>query len=442
MAAPNLSPAEIARLTAAYEGLARAAQAAQKVSQFESAVAGMRSLREAVTGATAGLSRTDRIDVLRLRVLELQRAMQAAQQQMAATSSPHGVVEWVAAIGKLNPELDRATAKLQKLQAAGARGPSTLAPALADLSVAGAQGGAGGGSGGGAGGGAAGAAAAAAGGALALAGAALGAAAAVAGLAQQAAQYVQYANPAAAQRLQMAFQDLYAAVGVGLTPVVTAFTQVLDFANAAITQFQPVITTITGVLSGVFLDVAKEVITLAMSLAEMAIPSVVTLAAVFQQLWAAGKPLAAALVDLVGQLAKMQLDTFADLFGSVLVPAITLFADHLGGAAKGLAAVGAVIGELIDSIRNRHMPDFEAAIRRATTATTRPAAGPITHAARPAAFVDTEEIGRQARLAAYGSRSVQEEQLAAQLAGNGYLARLVAAARPAGTPQPAVDPAG
>ncbi len=265
-------------------------------------------------------------------------------------------------------------------------------------------------------------------------------------LAESAANYVKKSDPAAVLLMTMAMEDLQAAIGSGLSPVVNALTVMFDQANAAITQFQPIIEATAALVSGVFLDMAKEGIAFGEAIADLAVAEIIPVAVVFQQLWEASKPLVASLVDVTKEFAKFQLDFFLSAFEAAQ-PVIGFFVEILSRAAKGLAFMAQVIGIFIEALRTGRIDRIGdrvgAAAREAVAGPgTRERAGGITVAARPATTISSEDIGTQARTAAFSGRSIAEQQLSEAQRQTDLLTRLVGNTRPVGQPVPpvSVDP--
>ncbi len=276
-----------------------------------------------------------------------------------------------------------------------------------------------------------------------LAGAAVSAASALKGLVDQAAAYVRYSDPAAVLMMTMAMEDLQAAIGSGLSPVVNAFTVFLDRANAAITQFQPIIEAISAVVSGVFLDMAKEAIALGEAFMDLALSEIVPVVVVMQALWEAVKPLVASTVDLVQEFARFNLDFFMSVF-EVAAPVIQAFMEQISNAAKGLAFMAKVVGILIEAIRTGRFDRIGGQVRDAARDAVagpgaRPAAGGVTTAARPATQISSEAIGEQARAAAFSGRSIAEQQLEVAQQQSAQLQQLINNTRPGAMALPVVS---
>ncbi len=265
-------------------------------------------------------------------------------------------------------------------------------------------------------------------------------------LAESAAQYVKKSDPAAVLLMNMAMEDLQAAIGSGLTPVVNALTVMFDQANAAITTFQPIIEAVSALVSSTFLDMAKEAVAFGEAIGDLAVAEIVPVAVVFQQLWEASKPLIASLVDLTAQFAKFQLDAFVGMFEAAM-PVIGFFVEVISRAAKGLAFMAQVVGIFIEAIRTGRIDRIGDRVGAAARDIDRQPgqrapAGGITVAARPATVISSEDIGTQARTAAFSGRSIAEQQLSEAQRQTDLLTRLVGNTRPVGQPVPpvSVDP--
>jgi chemotaxis protein histidine kinase CheA len=276
----------------------------------------------------------------------------------------------------------------------------------------------------------------------AVAGAAVAAAAAVVAMAEASAQFVKYSSPGAAQRLSMAFEDLYAAVGVMLEPVVLRFTQILDMANVAITAFQGMVEPVVDTLMGVVQEVAGEFIAFASAIATGMMPNLIGWLVTIKELWDASKPLVQALVDLTQALASTFLGGIMTMI-DLLLPAFTFLADVMKESMRPYVALAAFITNMIEDLKRGKFSPGDAAERAFRTAYTetardRSVSGPGTVAARPARQIGTEEIGQEARAAAFGSRSIQQQQLDEQTETNRILNRIVSNTSPT-APAPNTD---
>ncbi len=164
--------------------------------------------------------------------------------------------------------------------------------------------------------------------------------------------YVKFSDPGRIQRLDMAFEDLYAAVGSGLTPIV-------DMAIGVLYQFNNVITEVMTILKPAFADLSSM---------------------------------------------------FKDLAGG----ALAIMKPLLLFMAEGLRVVVSALRQLADAIvwvMNRL--GFQTSV-----------SGPTSIAARPAQMIGTEQIGEQARLTAFGSRSDLQNNTEATEQNTGALEQL------------------
>jgi hypothetical protein len=216
-------------------------------------------------------------------------------------------------------------------------------------------------------------------------------------LLQTAQGFARFAAPGNVERLDRAFEDLYAAVGVMLVPIVDQLAQVLDAFNAAITEAQGDMT-----------------------------PVVEELAQAFGELFRAIAPAIGPTISLIAELQRLLSDT--------TIPVIQLLASETTNLVRGFRLLAFSLQEFIHDIREGDAASLLSGdwARRAQERANQQ--GGITIAARAAQMLSTEAIGEQARLAAFGARSVgeqqlqvQQQQLAAQEEANLLLAQWLAA---------------
>ena len=202
--------------------------------------------------------------------------------------------------------------------------------------------------------------------------------------------FSQFANPAQVMRLQRAQEDLSAAFGVILLPIVDMTARSFDRINALITRLQPVLEPVIQELANAFEEVIKQGVEVAQMLITEFQPEIQQIA------------------QMLRELAKALIQ-----------------ATH---AATEMYAISVV---MIDRIKSGRILDIlnparygemaEEAQRRLAAAR---AGGAITIAARPAQYIATEEIGRQARLAAFGARSLQQQMIDQQQQTNAWLEQI------------------
>jgi hypothetical protein len=192
-----------------------------------------------------------------------------------------------------------------------------------------------------------------------------------------------FASPGQTQRAERAYEDLYASIGVSLLPIVDATARSLDRLNSLFTELQPVLEPLIQTMS----DVVEEELT-----------SIITdLRMLFQEF----KPEIQDFISLMMELNRSGLD---------LVRSFTLFA--------------AIIIEQIHRIREgRFLEAFDmpSVVQAAQDRIRAAQQFGITTAARPATMIATEQIGVEARLAAFGARSISAQHLDATRDGNAIL---------------------
>lgn len=217
--------------------------------------------------------------------------------------------------------------------------------------------------------------------AMALAALAIGAGAVVTGLQQlqhAAVQFGQYASPAQTARLQRAQEDFMASIGISLLPLVDAAARTFDRFNATMTKLQPI-------LEPLFQEIA--------SLMEASMKGV---------------------TDAIQMLRPEILQ---------VVAALRELVSGLRGTVRWIGQSEAYLIEIASRLRvgNLNMTGVGAAAERRLQGV---GYDSMTIAARPARYIATEEIGREARLASFGARSISEQQLQAQQETNGILANI------------------
>jgi hypothetical protein len=221
-------------------------------------------------------------------------------------------------------------------------------------------------------------------------------------LVQTAQSYARFAAPGNVERLDRAFEDLYASVGVMLIPIVDQAATILDTFNQAITSAQADVT-----------------------------PVIQELATTFTQLFQAVAPAVGPLLSLVAEMAAV--------FGDQYLPVVKLLALATALLVQDFKHFAYSLQELIRDLREGNVQSLVTGgwARRALERANQQ--GSLTIAARPAEMISTEAIGEHARLAAFGSRSISEQQLREQQRTNLLLERILG--RPPGSPAgaPQVD---
>jgi hypothetical protein len=217
-----------------------------------------------------------------------------------------------------------------------------------------------------------------------LAGAAGSAVGAITGMARAVGAFVEASNPGEMLRFNMAVRDLMAAFGRVFEPVIMVLTEFANVLNQFVTSLQPVLGPLVKQLANAFLQIAK------------------------------------ALLDVLAPIIESLIPVFQFLADVVLPPIVAVFR---------------VLAEAVRAVINwfRSLVGLDP-LARASDNT-----GQRTVAARQAQQIGIEQIGEQARAAAFGSASAAERQVALaernnQLAerGNSLLEQIAANIGPAG----------
>lgn len=206
----------------------------------------------------------------------------------------------------------------------------------------------------------------------ALATAAGGAVGAITGMARAVGAFVEASNPAEMIRFNIAMKDLMASFGVIFEPVILVLTEFANLLNQFVTSLQPVLGPLVQMLASAFLDIAKAVLDAVAPIVESLIP-------IFQ-----------ALADLI------------------LPPLVAVF-----------RVLSDAIRSVINWIRSWLGMD---PLERASDGS-----GGRTVAAQRASQIGIEQIGEQARAAAFGSASATgllQRQNDLTLQGNEYLRQI------------------
>lgn len=228
-------------------------------------------------------------------------------------------------------------------------------------------------------------------------------------------QLVQQFDPGVAQRFMMALEDLQASLGQAFVPLVQVGAQVADMLNSVFTQLAPAILPVVGMVSEALRDLAGSYLS---ALRPVLAATVPLLALFAEQL----KPLGETFGQTVQQMGGLVTDVLGALLplAQSVIPALT----------TGLRTFYSVVNEVIVHLRAglavlKHMIDtwneagawsperLQRVFDNALQSARRPlpqieANAARTFAARPASVVGIEDIGRNARLAAFGSRGAAE----------------------------------
>ncbi len=211
-------------------------------------------------------------------------------------------------------------------------------------------------------------------------------------------QLVEAFDPGLVTLFMQAIRDLTASLGSALTPVIEAATKVADVFNALFTTIGPE-----------FMPVVKMV---ADELVKLAVVAVNLLRPALSGLADFAKLVVEALVPLVNDLVPI----FQELMGinKDLGDALTeVWKVVLPPLVQGLRILARTIGDAIVWIRDR-LRDLGIGSGSARNNPQAPLnLNNRTTAASPAHIIGSEQIGEQARVAAFGARTLQEQQLEA-----------------------------
>lgn len=257
------------------------------------------------------------------------------------------------------------------------------------------------------------------------------------------AQLVQASNPAEMMRFQFALQDLTASVGRMFEPVIEAVAQVADVFNRVFTEIGPTITPIMqqfgqilaevgGVIANAvrpvlaaFAPVLQTVADLFRQLTPQLTPVISEMANLFTDLLRAAQPLLEQAIPLVVSAMRW----LAETVQQTIVYMRSLAAnpvESVGNTLQGVLGFATFNPGLIQgALENQaqiiaQLPNW--------AQMQQPLPQSQTTAARPAQMQNqVDQLGEQARLAAFGARSqaeIQQEQLNAQQAGNVLLQQI------------------
>lgn len=208
------------------------------------------------------------------------------------------------------------------------------------------------------------------------------------------ASYVKFSDPGRVQRLDMAFEDLYAAIGSGLVPIVDAAIVVVDQLNQVFTGvmqiMRPVFAQVSSLFQRFFGDVLGRWQPVMEAFASRIADGVDRMGPAFEVLFGSILKISGVFADLaIGPVLSM-----FEVSLSVAVSAIQVFAEAARRAANfiqnpigGFAQLFTGGGEALNAVGGNGPT------------------GPRSVAARQARTIGIEQIGEEARLAAFGSRS-------------------------------------
>ncbi len=238
------------------------------------------------------------------------------------------------------------------------------------------------------------------------------------------AQSVRLFDPGAAMRFGLALEDLSASVGRIVEPFITAATKFADVLNSTITSLAPV-------LLPVFETIATYTREYAETIVAALLPAVRRLAPVFQSVVEAMRTMTPVVGETVAKFAELAADVLPLLLAVVppLMGALQLLHTVIQETIAGIRATLTTLRYVVESWgqRGAWAPErIQQVFMDALEQARRPAlqelqSGPRTTAARQAHVVGIEDIGRNARLAAFtGARDPGERTAAAtERAANG-----------------------
>jgi phage-related protein len=230
------------------------------------------------------------------------------------------------------------------------------------------------------------------------------------------AQAVQAFDPGLAQRFAMALEDLSASLGRSFTPVIEAGTKFADVLNGVFTSLEPVLKPVVEEVAGLLKDFGQTYVA-------AVLPSFKALLPAVQQLAAGLRPL----VEVFGETMAQ----YSSLLGELVAAATPLLQGILPPLAEAFRGFHAVVQDVIAHMRaavqtlkyiidtwnqpgawapERIQRTFSQALESARQPALRPLdpTAPRTSASRPAHVTGIEDIGRNARVAAFSARSPEE----------------------------------
>ncbi len=209
-------------------------------------------------------------------------------------------------------------------------------------------------------------------------------------------QLVEAFDPGLVTLFMQAIRDLTASLGSALTPVIEAATKVADVFNALFTTIGPEFMPVVKM-------VADELVKLAVVAVNLLRPALSGLADFAKLVVEALVPLVNDLVPIFQELMGINKDlgdALMEVWKVVLPPLVA-----------GLRLLAKTVGDVIVWIRDR-LHDLgigSGSARNHPQAPLDP--NNRTTAASPAHIIGSEQIGEQARVAAFGARTLQEEAL-------------------------------
>ncbi len=222
-------------------------------------------------------------------------------------------------------------------------------------------------------------------------------------------QLVEAFDPGLVQLFNQAIRDLTASLGRIFQPITEAGVKVADVFNSLFTELGPVFTPIVRQVAGVLQQLAPIV-------ANSLKPPLEALAPVIGQVVGALGPVLTDLAPLMAEQARNLADVitlFGELAKVVLPPVVTVVREFARALTDTLAWIRDAlrrIGIGSGSARNRPTAPVDLSQR--------------TFAAGPAQVIGIEQLGEQARTAAFGARTVAERQLEEQERGRQLLEQI------------------
>lgn len=234
------------------------------------------------------------------------------------------------------------------------------------------------------------------------------------------------AAPGVVDRLTMAFEDVQAAVGTTLLPIIEVATDVFNKLNEAFTAViptvMPAVEQLADALGGALIDGIKALMPLMQHLGEVAQIVVAAFTPIINQLGESLRKLAP-LFDALTPAITITLIPFLAALGAVAIH-VMLVAEVFDSLVRTVQTVVAFLAITFEKLREgsiRQALDFAQTGREAAerVATLRQGAGGgeggRTVAARSASITTVERIGESARSTAFGSASVAVQQRQTQI---------------------------
>lgn len=431
MAAPKFNASELQSIVQAFVELNTHMRSLGSAQPFNAAIDGMLQLRAAFKSAMDALGKNDALSGLASQVINLRTALAEVYDRMAklpkVSANAEEFARWTKEAQRLQEAIGGVEEDIKKLRGGGFD--------FAGLAKGYSKSGTLGGFAEGIQGGGAGAAGAVAGGIVAAGDLIIEGFkkvyASTLDIVSVSSKFVATAAPGLVDRLNLAFQDLSSAIGTTLVPIVQQFILVLDYVNSVVTRFQEALIPIVESNWTIFTEIIGYFVQFGSVLAQSLLPVLVAFTEVVKILWGVIQPLVEVFLqlakDVLPSLVNGMLTAIATVIGILLpalialnLPLVTLIAAVTAAAVAFNAVIGAVKGfiagikqgfekpgELLGSIWKGIKNQFSG------KKSSLEQEGPITVFRKPE-IIETEEIGKQARLAAYGSRSIAEQQLQVQ----------------------------